>query len=285
MHPRRTFLSFVGLGSQTAAPLLYSYLREHPASCLTNEPTRFFSSTEVFAKGIDWYEAQFPEAKSGMLRGELAYDYLSHAPTAGLLARTYPNAKLVVVIENPLVSVRVEYVEALRARTITRQLSLTEFLRNHPEVLARARYGRQLVPYFSYYSPTDLLVWLAADIREDPLRAVQKTYEHLGLPTEFVPLTLRHLVVEEVDEKKKPGFIKRRIMAIRALIRAGYGYLMKYLKPKPPQTETVAEIARRLPLTPELETKLKEYFHDDVRQLSDLLHRNLLVEWGFEEAV
>jgi hypothetical protein len=53
------------------------------------------------------------------------------------------------------------------------------------------------------------------------------------------------------------------------------------VKPKEIKTETASELARRLPLTPELEAKLKDYFRKDVSELSALLHRNLTVEWGF----
>lgn len=151
------------------------------------------------------------------------------------------------------------------------------------EVLLRARYGRQLVHYFSFYAPTDLLVLLAADVRADVLGTVQKTYEHLGLDTSFVPLSLRHLIVVEEDDKKKPGFIKRGFRFVISLIKAQYHRLIMKLKPKEVKIETSAELARKIELSPELEAFLKDYFRDDVARLSSLLHRNLSVEWGFTE--
>jgi hypothetical protein len=123
---------------------------------------------------------------------------------------------------------------------------------------------------------------MAMDVRTDILKAVYKVYEHVGLDTKFVPLSLRHLVVEEVDEKKKPGFIKRKIMFIRSVIKVIYRYINTHLKPREVKTETAISLALAIPLSPELESKLKAYFKPDVAQLSSLLHRNLLVEWGFE---
>ncbi len=283
MPIRHTTVAFFGLGSQTAAPLMYTYLKEHPQAIILSEPTGFFSDTTVHAKGINWYERQFQTTKkTGALCGELTFDYLTSAQAAGLIARTYPNAKLLAVIENPLVSVRVEYVEARRNGTITPQTSLTEFLRRHPEVLLRARYGHQLVPYFSYYAPTDLLVLVAMDVRADVLRAVKMTYEHVGLDPKFVPVSLRHLVVEEEDEKKKPGLIKRSISAVRGVVKMVYRYINTRLRPREIKTETSTELALKIPIEPALEAKLKAYFSPDVAKLSSLLHRNLLVEWGFE---
>jgi hypothetical protein len=283
MSIRNTRVSFIGLGSHTAAPLLYSYIEEHPEFAGTAGVTHFFSDAEVFAQGIAWYESQFVTTKTRTICGELAPAYLATSQAAGLIARTYPNARLLAVIENPLVSVRVEYVEAVRSGKLRKKTSLADFLTQYPEVLERARYGRQLIHYFSYYAPTDLLVLLAKDIRADKLAVIKKVYAHCGLSDSFVPVALRHLVVEEVDEKKKPGFIKRRIMAVKRLIKSGYGILSRFMKPKEIATETAAELARKIELHPVLEKKLKAYFRDDVRQLSSLLHRNLSVEWGFEE--
>lgn len=285
MPVRHTSVSFFGLGSHTAAPLIYTYIREHPEVITTKTPTDFFTDTAMFAKGIGWYESQFVlRGKLAKVKGELAPNYLMSAQAAGLIARTYPNAKLLAVVENPLVSVRVEYIEARTQGSISAKTPLTEFLRRNPEVLLRARYGRQLVSYFHYYAPTDLLVLVAKDVREDVLRAVTVTYEHLGLDTKFVPVSLRHLVVEEEDDKKKPGFITRKIMLLRAAVKVVYRYINTHFKPKEIKTETATERALALPLDPALEKKLKAYFRPDVAQLSALLHRNLLVEWGFESS-
>jgi hypothetical protein len=283
MSARNTLVTFFGLGSHTAVSLLYSYVAEHPQVCLPVHETHFFSDTTILARGVAWYESQFVPRRTRTVCGELAYEYLQNTQSAGLIARTYPNARLFAVIDNPLMSVRVEYADALQRRTISPQVSLAEFLNHNPEVLLRARYGRQLVQYFSFYAPTDLLVLLASDMRADVLKTVATTYKHLGLDAKFVPPTLRHLVVEEVDEKKKPGFIKRGFMALRSVLRVGYSYLVRKIKPKKVAVETAADLARKIPLTPELEAELREYFKTDVAQLSALLHRNLSVEWGFEE--
>ncbi len=282
MHARRTLISFIGLGSHTAAPLLYSYIVEHPSVSLPKAPTHFFSKAKSFALGVGWYEGNFAHDE-GMVCGELAYDYLPSSQSVGLISRTYPNAHLLAVIENPLVSIRVEYIEALRQGRIKRSVTLAEFLKQNPEVLLRARYGRQLVHYFSYYSPNDFLVFLASDIRHDPLKAVALAFAHIGVDKTYIPTALRHLIVEEVDEKKRPGFIKRGFTFIKGLIKKGYLKLYLFLKPPKALVATANELALRVPIPPELEVKLKGYFRPDVAELSTLLHRNLLIEWGFVE--
>ena len=283
MHPQNKLVSFFGLGSPTAAKLLYSYIKEHPNSYVPAGETNFFSDIKKFALGLAWYEDHFSNAAKTQICGELTYNYLSSSQTAALIARTYPSARLLAVIENPLVSVRVEYVEARRARRISPTTTLAAFLKDNPEVLLRARYGRQLVHYFSYYSHNDFLVLLAKDIREESLKTVAATYEHLGLTTEFVPLSLRHLVPEEEeDPKKRPWFLKRWIKALYKVGKRQMTKLMQRLNPPKVELETAAMLALKIPLSPELEAFLHDYFKEDVTKLSGLLHRNLLVEWGFE---
>lgn len=279
MSVRNTLVSFFGLGSHSAAPLLYTYIAEHPEVVLPTNPTNFFADAKIFARGITWYESNFKQKPKGIV-GELADKYLQNALTAGLIARTYPDAKLLAVIDNPLVSIKVEYIEALRQGSITRRISLFEFLKRNPEVLEQARYGRQLEHYFAYYSPNDLLVILASAVRLDPLGTLKQAFSHLGLSPKYVPLSLRHLIVEEVDEKKKPGFIKRFFRYLKSQLRKLY----KRVKPPKLAAETAAERAQRMVLPEALEEKLKDYYRTDVALLSGLLHKNLSVEWGFDKS-
>lgn len=284
MRAKRKLISFIGLGSGTAAPLLYSYVKAHSKLCFPCKETNFFSDTKVYAAGIDWYESLFKECNEGVVCGELAQDYLKSPQTVTLITRNYPSAKLFAVIENPLMSLRVAYVEALRRRTIPSDLPLAVFLKQNPEVLNSARYGKQLVNYFSFYSQNDLLVVLSDEVRENPLSIIAKVYEHIGVDKKFVPLALKHLVLEEEETgKKKPGLIKRTIKKVKKFFAKIYhGIFIKINPPKVPE-ETLAEAAHQINFTPELEIFLKDFYRSDVILLSNLLHRNLAVEWGFIE--
>ncbi len=284
MRAQRKLISFIGIGAESAAPLLYSYLRLHPAICAMEQDTRFFSDTKVYAQGIDWYEAQLGKCLPTIVYGELSFSYLRSVSALNLIAQTYPSAKLLAVIENPLISVRVAYVEARRANTISSRVSIAQFLKQSPEVLMSTRYGKQLSEYFSFYSPTDLFVVTASDVREDTLSVVAHAYDHIGVDKKFIPKILQHLIPpEEGENLRRPGIIKRTYRAIKSGIKGVVGSIRKRLFPPDIPIETASVIARQLPLSPELETFLKDYYRRDVAMLSHLLHRDLSVEWGFEE--
>jgi hypothetical protein len=280
MKAQRKLVSFIGLGSSSASPLLYSYIKAHPKVCVPKEETHFFSDTKVFKQGVDWYESNFMECGEGFVFGELASNYLKNSQSISLIARTYPEAKLIVVIENPLVAVRVAYVEARRAKQVSPQVSLAMFLKQNPEVLTEARFGRQLAQYFSFYSPKDMIVVTAADVRNETLATLANIYEHIGVDKSFIPVNLLHLVPPDEDLVKiKPGIIKRTFRAIKALIVDAYKAIINKINPPKVVIETASVVARKVPLSPELEAYLINFYAADVALLSNLLHRDMAEEW------
>lgn len=284
MRAARKKVSFIGIGAGMAPALLYSYIRSHPGVCVPGEEVGFFDTAKIFARGLDWYEEQFSFCKEGVVCGELASAYVQHAPVAGLIARTLPDARLLVVVENPLLAVRVAYVEARKNNIIPASVSLAQFLKDNPEVLQSARHGRQLTQFFSYYAPTDLMVVLADEVREDPLRVIKAVYAHIGVDDTFVPLELRHLMVDdEPDQKKKPGLITRLYRFCKKIFIKVHHMVMARVRPPVVPVEIAFMVARRIPLSPPLETFLREYYKEDVATLSRLMHRSLTHEWGFEE--
>ncbi len=286
MHAQRDSISFIGLGSKSAAPLFYSYLKLHPQIVTPSKAVNFFSDIKKFTEGIDWYEGHFPRPELGQIKGELAGSYLKSTQAASLIARTYSTAKLMAIIENPLVSVRVAYVEALRSRAISPKISLTLFLKQNPEVLREACYGKQLVHYFSYYSTNDLLVILASDVRDEPLKVMKNAFTYLGVDPVFVPLPIVHLVPIEVEDPlKRPGIIKRTIIGIKNIFKNAYVSFMRRFRTPVIATETASVTARNMPLSPELEKYLKDYYRQDVKVLSRILSRNLSVEWEMDPEV
>jgi hypothetical protein len=283
MRAARRKVSFIGIGSGLAPALFYSYLRSNPALFIPTEPINYFSDIIIFARGLNWYEGQFG-SKAGQTCGELVYDYLQNAQSAALIAANLPEAKLLAVIENPLLAVRVAYVEARKNNLIASQVSLAQFLRDNPAVLLSAKQGKQLTKYFGYYAPTDLLVITADEVRTNPLAVVKNTFEYLGVDTKFVPPQLKHLVIDEdADQKKKPGIIKRGYYKIKASIKNTYNAVAFRINPPAVAIEIAFDVARQAKLSPELEKFLKDYYREDVATLSRLLHRSLTHEWGFDE--
>jgi hypothetical protein len=205
------------------------------------------------------------------------------AQSASLIASTLPEAKLIAVIEDPLLAVRVAYVEARKNKIINSSVSLTQFLKQNPDVLPTALHGKQLTQYFSYYAPTDLLVLLAEEIRQDPLGAIKQVYEHIGVDKNFIPLQLVHLVPEdEVDVKNRPGIITRNYRKLKLKITRTKRAIKLRINPTDVPIEQAFAVAKKVPLSPELKSYLCDYYRSDLEVLTRLMHRSMTSEWGLD---
>ncbi len=285
MHARKTLINFFGLGAGSLTSQIYTYLRLHPEIFSPETPLNFFSDTKIYNKGVIWYENNFKSLKSEVKYGELSENYLGCIMAVPLIAHTYPNAKLFAVIDDPLIAVRVVYIEALKNKRIDQDTTLAQFLKRYPEVLMRFCFGKHLSQYFSYYSHNDLLVLIASEISEDPLKNISTLYKHLEIDANFVPLVLKHLVpIEEEDPKKRGGIIKRSIKFVVKFIKSEYANLLKKFKAPKERPDAILLEAKQFALSPELEKFLRDYYRHDVMVLSSLLHRNFDVEWGFKES-
>lgn len=284
MQAQRKRISFIGLGDIGVADELYDYIRVHPEVCVVPTPTNFFCDTTFFAKGLSWYENHFDHTAVGKYCGELAFDYIKSSQAASLIARSYSTARLLAVIDNPLVGVRVAYLEAIKSKKITSRVTVGKFLEDNHEILQSLRYGHNLHQYFGYYSQNDLLVLTSSDITNDPLKIVAKVYEHLGLNSKYVPPRLIPLVpIDDDSNAKKKGKIKRLFKYIKKLFVGTYVYFIKKWHNRKKIEKTRLEQAKEIILNPELEQALIRYFKADVALLDNLLHRNLSIEWGFNQ--
>ena len=280
MNARRTKVSFFGLGVGGLAFYVYEYLRQHPEVYVPEEDINFFSDTKVYAKGIDWYENNF-SAKEKKKFGELSYNYLGCVSAVPLIVRTYPNAKLFAVIANPLLAIKVVYLEAKMNGDISQDMTLVMFIKQYPEILIRFCFGKYLTQYFSYYSHNDLMVFMADEFIFDPIKNLSVLYKHLEIDPNFIPLTLKHLIPEEEEDPKKRGWIvKRAIKFIFKSIKKHYTNLARRLSVPKVKPESFLLEAEKINLSPDLEKYLKDYYRSDVAILSNLLHRNFNEEWG-----
>lgn len=262
---KRHFLDFIIMHPPEflLAERFFALVREHPQLCILDEDTHYFSSDKI-AKGRDWYEGHFKECKPGTKRGELSTSYLSATGVAPRVAREYPDARLAIMIADPLEIVAAHFAAASKAGGTATDLE--SWLERQPLLLESLKFGKHLTSYFTYYSPVDLLVMTSHDVRANAGAVITKLYDHLGVQKTFVPKVLRVLTEDEV----KPGLLARKLRLDRwrkyrrgkrlALAKAVF----------PPEREALGARERVL---------LARYFEHDIEQLSALLHRDLRVEW------
>lgn len=111
--PMRALPDFIIIGAQKCGTSsLYSYLIHHPqVRAAWRKEIHYFDSPE-YAEGIDWYRAHFPFRVSlsrnqkleghRILTGESSPYYLAHPHAHQRVFENLPQAKLIVMLRNPI---------------------------------------------------------------------------------------------------------------------------------------------------------------------------------------
>ncbi len=208
----RVLPDFIIAGAQRCGTTsLYNNLVQHPdvTSALVKE-IHFFDVH--FRRGPSWYRSHFPSYLGAYLRrlrgratvtGEASPYYLFHPHAARRVAATVPNAKIIVMLRNPIDRAYSHYqherrrgfepldfgaaIEAEQARMageLPRMLDNEEydsFAYRHHSYLARGMYASQLRAWRALVPAERMLVLRSEDFYRDPRLTMREVATFLGL--------------------------------------------------------------------------------------------------------
>jgi hypothetical protein len=209
-EPRPATLEFLVIGAQKAGTTtLWNLLRDHPGLWLPEaKEAPFFSHTEVYERGLESHLQRLgAPAGEDVLRGTVTPHYMHgwhDAPTgtvAARIARVLPEARLVVLLRDPVARARSQHAMALARGRERRgaEHALRESLR--PDALREGRrapddtntyvvqgeYGRILGEYLSCFPRSALHVELSDSLARDPRGVVHRVLRFLGAGEEYEP--------------------------------------------------------------------------------------------------
>jgi hypothetical protein len=221
IDPRRPLPDFLVIGAQrSGTSSMYKYLEHHPCvlSSLRKETEYFSARLDL---GEDWYRAHFPsrarrsweQRRRGLpvLTFEASPNYLFHPLAPARAATMVPDAKLVVLLRNPVERAFSHHQHEVRAGRETepfeRAVALEaarlageeERMVSQPgyrslawerySYQARGHYAGQLERWLGAYGEDRLLVVRSEDLYQDPARTFGEVQAFLGLarwmPAEF----------------------------------------------------------------------------------------------------
>ncbi len=172
---------------------LYAELCQHPlvAGAFRKEP-HFFD--EHWHRGVDWYRANFARVAPGRVAGEASPYYLFDPVVPPRVQQVLPQAKLIVMLRNPVDRAWSHYhherrrghetltfeeaIEAEPARLATND----PYAINHYSYLARGRYAEQLERWLRFFPRERLHIIRSEDYYADPAAVYAQTLRFLGLP-------------------------------------------------------------------------------------------------------
>jgi hypothetical protein len=213
-----------------------------------------FCAAEMTGADIAAYHARFPR-REGTISGEWTGRYMSDAWTPPLLRRAAPDAKLLVLLSDPIERYRAVFTERLAKRSGEETLFMAD-------VVDRRSFGAQLARLHRFYDPERILVLQFERCRRDPAGQYRRTLEFLGVrDTAFAPRRLR-----------------RKTAPVAALLRLGLPARIRRPVAERLAGRPVAE-PEPAPLWPDLEAALHTALDPDVEALHALVPELDLSLW------
>ena len=196
---------FFIIGAQrTGTTYLYHLLAEHleieMAQPLKPEP-KYFLIDSLFAQGLETYQTRYFSGKSGVwLRGEKSTSYIESEKAAERVARCFPNAKILIVLREPVSRAISNYWFSVNNGLETLPLAEAFYQEDsrwqdydHARIsaspyayLRRGKYIDYLVLYEAYFPASNIHCLLHEQLLADP-ESLPDLYRFLGVASDFEP--------------------------------------------------------------------------------------------------
>jgi hypothetical protein len=190
---------FVGIGAQKAGTTWwFQLIIGHPqATNLLHTSTgrdlfgpmqkerHFFGrfGTEAFtSEHVEEYHRWFPR-QPGTITGEWTPDYLAYPWVPPLLAEAAPNARLLLILRDPVTRFRSGVAGALRHGSAHVGATVSE-------AMEHSMYAANIRRWLEHFAPEQLLVLQYEQCVSDPGRQLKETYQFLGLDPDYRPADL-----------------------------------------------------------------------------------------------
>ncbi len=271
---------FIGIGAQRAGTSwIYANLASHPSICMGEKELHFFSRDRYIKKGIAWYQRHFAECGSGVLCGEFSTSYLYSKEALLRIKKHAPDAKIIVVLRNPIERAFSNYYMDIMAGAIPRETSFRDALARDPGYIERGLYFKHLAEFY-LKNKDSILVLVHEDSKKDPKKYMAMVYSFLGINPYFES----EFLYTKINESRVPSSVAlERIMnwgaaTFRAL---GFEKLVWFIKRQGVASRVRSKNTsqKKDSLDEDTRSMLVEQFYQDTQQLSQLLQRDLCNEW------
>jgi hypothetical protein len=195
--PLRPFPNAVIIGGMKCGTTsLNAWLREHPGVAFSSQKEIHFFDKH-FERGTHWYKTHFPlwERLSGAtctLEATPSYLYRA-AQVAPRMHALIPNAKLIVMLRNPVNRAISHYGHACRNHRETRPPEvalMSDFTSNGQRpnhYKSRGFYAKQLAHFLDLYPRTNILIIKSEEFFDNPSTTYQQVLNFLNLESKPLP--------------------------------------------------------------------------------------------------
>ena len=267
------------------------------ASCLRDHPDIFMSAVKEvkyftlhFEKGIDWYKSHFTDWSGQAAIGEATPLYLAKPDVPHRIqAALGDQVKLIVSLRHPVDrAYSAFWFQNVRRKTISPGDDFLTVFRQGKLFRKPGLYFQHLNRYSNYFSRENFLILIyEEDVVQNSQQGLSKCFNFLNVDAEFVPDKINTKVNKAGDVR----VFHNQIWALRRTLRLLPTEILSPISSKI-RKPLEAVGSQALELMPKKQSGyesldknlrqelLNEYYMADIRQLEDLLKRDLSVWYG-----
>lgn len=271
---------FLVIGAQRSGTTwLYNIFKTHKKIALAEGRKEVHYFDRYYDRGLDWYKNLFPDKYSGKM-GEITPAYLYHKECSERIKQDLPDIKLICILRNPIDRAYSGY--KYIAQEIEPEISFKRAIDKFPDIIERGLYFQQLERYNEYFENNQMRIVLFDDLTKTPEKLINSLCDYLEINYEYDKNFLR-------SQFNKSGSPKYPFLYhfVKKIVRKMYDYdkikLINILKKMELKDNFFIDSdigkQKNKQINEELFQKLKMYYSDDVKNLSDLLDINLNVKW------
>ncbi len=191
--------TFLIIGATKAGTTsLHHYLGQHPEIfMLPQKETNFFAQDSALClldrtvRDSDEYRTLFAEAGDAKAIGETSPAYLAVPDSPELIRKMIPDAKMIVILRNPVERAYSHYLmrgrQGKEKRENFEECLAVEDLDPMRSYKSRGFYGEQLARYRAQFPRERLKIFLYEDFVESPLTVLEECLKFLDVDPTFVP--------------------------------------------------------------------------------------------------
>ena len=289
---------------------MHNYLAQHPDVFMSARKELRYSGFvpdldsgsaadgRYFTRDLDEYRAHFAGANDERVVGESSHVYLHSSEAARLIHDFAPDARILIMLRDPVPSIHARH----QQQVWMGREDITDFA-SALAAEADRRAGRRLPPdapysaglqyrdactmtpqvsrYLDEFGRERVHFVLLDDLAGRPRETYQGVLEFLGVAEDFVPAEMK--VINANNELRVPALqrARKRLRHVESAVRRVLpaGAFKALSRPLRVVWDANTRQKARPPMPPALEAELTAYFAPDVASLSELIGRDLSVEW------
>ena len=270
--------TFLGIGAQKcASSWIHDVLADHP-DVFVSQPKEIDFFSNHYHYGFQWYVRHFAEAGRATAIGEISPGYFWHPDVPWRVRDWMPDLRIVLALRDPVERAFSNHMHEVRKGHFRgSDLSFEAGLLNNPMYRHQSLYATHLSAWLSAFPGDRILVMLAEEVQENPVREAMRLYDFLGV-------SLSHRSARLFERRHESIVPRNRLLGLTlrglgdAMRRLGLEGAVDAAKRIGPVSAVLRMNRRSLrevvpPMLPQTVDRLQTEFGGEVLRLAAMLER------------